>query len=307
MYPTRRFRLLEYHGHMLSDAPRVAAFREALEATVTPGARVLDIGTGTGILAMLAARAGAGRVDAVEVSEVIEIARQLVETNELRTQVRLHQQLSYHLMLPERADVLVTETLGNFGLEEGILGVALDARFRLLKPGARIIPGKVRLFAAPLELEPEHRKVAVWGREVEGIDLSPLGTEAASLLWYVRYPASAHLAAPAPLGEVDLHTVTEPRFAGAVEVELSRAGTLHGFGGTFEAEIAPGRVLGNDPSGDATHWRQVFFPLPEPWTLEAGARVRFEVEMEDNGGRWRWSMRAGERHHAASTDDATLV
>src|SRR6185436_19198813 len=82
---------------------------------------------------------------------------------------------STKIELPERADVLVTETLGNLGFDESILSNVLDARERLLKPDARIIPAHVTVWLMPVELESTYaREVGFWSEPRYGLDLSPL-------------------------------------------------------------------------------------------------------------------------------------
>lgn len=302
MYPTRGFRLLEYHGNMLSDRHRVDAYAEAIAATVEPGDRVLDIGTGTGLLAVLCARAGAAQVDAVEVSEVLEIARRVVNASGVGDRIRLHAGLSYQLWLSHRASVLVTETLGNFGLEEGIIGAVLHARGSLLEPGAALVPARVRLFAAPAAPEDPGRRLAVWRQGVPGFDPSPLAEEAANLLWYARIGADEWLGPAAALGEIDLHTVQTASFRGDAELEVVRRGEITGFAGMFEAELSPGRWLGNLPGTGAPSWRQAFLPLREPWPVQVGDRIRLEVETWDNGEHWRWRARLGDRDVTGTTE-----
>jgi protein arginine N-methyltransferase 1 len=302
MYPTRSFRLLEYHGNMLSDRLRVESYARAIGALVTPGMRVLDIGTGSGLLAMLAAQAGASRVDAVEVAEVVELAERLVRHNDLADVVRLHRGLSYQLQLPARADLLVTETLGNFGLEEGIMGVALDARARLLAPGAPLIPARVRLEVAPVTLPGERRKVDAWRAGVHGLDFSPVGPAAASLLWYARVPPDALLGEAEPLGVVDLRTLTTPTFAGRARLVVERDGELHGLAGLFAAELAPNVWTGNRPGVGAPSWRQGLLPLDSPWRVRAGEALEVEVETWDNGEHWRWRVAAEGRALELTTE-----
>src|SRR5438046_3369975 len=107
---------------MIADRRRTGAFARAIAEVVAPGDVVLDVGTGTGILAMLAAKAGARRVYGVEHADVAEVAVRLVEANGLADVVRIVRSAARALVLDEKVDVVVSEWLGSLALVEGMLG-----------------------------------------------------------------------------------------------------------------------------------------------------------------------------------------
>ena len=137
------------HARMLHDERRTGDFLAALVAAVRTDDVVLDIGTGSGVLALAAARAGARNVYAIEASDIAEVAARVFAVNGVGDQVTLLPGWSRLAELPEKADLLVAEVVGNEPLEEEILETVLDARRRLLKPGARIIPHALTLLGAP--------------------------------------------------------------------------------------------------------------------------------------------------------------
>ena len=150
------------HARMLHDDRRTGDFFAALAEAVRPGDVVLDVGTGSGVLAVAAARAGARRVYAVEASDISDVAERVFRLSGVAETITLVPGWSRHLELPEQADVLVAEIIGNEPLEEEILETTLDARRRLLKPGARLIPHTLTLLARPLRLpEGEARQRAI--------------------------------------------------------------------------------------------------------------------------------------------------
>ena len=122
------------HARMLHDERRTGDYLAALAAAVRPDDVVLDIGTGSGVLAVAAARAGARHVYAVEASDIAEVAERVFAVNGVRDRVTLLPGWSRQIELPEQADVLVAELIGNEPLEEEILETTLDARRRLLAP-----------------------------------------------------------------------------------------------------------------------------------------------------------------------------
>ena len=87
------------YGHMASEGVRMDAYARALAQVVRPGAVVLDIGAGTGIFSLLAARAGARRVHAVDVNPAIWLLRDLAAENGLSDRIQVHQSSSIGLEL----------------------------------------------------------------------------------------------------------------------------------------------------------------------------------------------------------------
>jgi Ribosomal protein L11 methyltransferase (PrmA) len=139
------------HARMLHDHRRTGDYLAALTAAVRPGDVVLDIGTGSGVLSVAAARAGARRVYAVEATDIASVAERVFEVYGVQDRVSLLSGWSRQIELPEKADLLVAEIIGNEPFEEEILETTLDARQRLLKPGARLIPHALTLLARPVQ------------------------------------------------------------------------------------------------------------------------------------------------------------
>ena len=136
----------------------------------------VDIGTGTGLLSYFACQAGAARVYAIEEGPVVNLAREMAKLNGFDDRVEFFNDLSYRVELPERADVLITETLWNFGIGEGMIGFLADARRRFLKPEARIIPGSVDLHVAPLQADKQYALLHERPSDRHGLDLRRCAT-----------------------------------------------------------------------------------------------------------------------------------
>jgi len=94
------------YGEMMGDGVRMRAYEQALREAVKPGSVVLDIGTGTGIFAMLAARFGARRVYAIEPADAIQVARDIAAANGCADRIEFIQGLSTAVSLPERLRTL---------------------------------------------------------------------------------------------------------------------------------------------------------------------------------------------------------
>ena len=133
---------------MIRDRVRTEAFRRAVHSVVRPGDIVLDVGAGSGVLSLFAAQAGAARVYAVEQTSVAVLARDLAAANGVEAIVQVIQGDVLDLEPPERVDVVVSEWLGGFGIDEGMLVPVIAARDRWLKPGGTMIPYSATAWAA---------------------------------------------------------------------------------------------------------------------------------------------------------------
>src|SRR3954447_26444753 len=277
---------------MLADEPRTDSFRRAIAEVVRAGDVVVDLGTGTGILAMFAAKAGAERVYAIEQGPVGLLARELIAANGLADRVTVVPGISYDVALPERADVLISETLWNFGLGEGMLGFVADARDRFLKPGARVIPATVALHVAPASAEELWTRVS-WPDECYDIDYSTVRSYAVNNLYQAEASENALLASPEILTEVDLAT-TDARDVSGTASFATRVGTIHGLIGFFSSGLAPSVDLTNGPPKQTPSWSHTFMPLEQPLEVSEGQKLEVRVETTANGCVWRWRTDAGD-------------
>ena len=291
---------LEYHREMVSDEPRTSAYARAIAETVRPGDVVVDIGTGTGILAMLAARAGARVVYAIESARVAELARRVVAANGLEGTVTVIEAVSDDVTLPERADVLVSEILWNAGLGEGIVASFEDARARLLKQDARLIPARVEMWIAPVQSPAAFESLDGWSRDVLGLDFSVV-REVAADATFTRWFAEDELLAPGlAVGAVDLLGHPGTTFTGEATFTVPRDGTLHGLAGWFAADLSPTVRLSNAPPMRGS-WMHAYLPVKHAVELSAGDTVRARVEVLTQDELWRWSVEAGGACQAGST------
>ena len=119
--------MIQSHRTMLQDRVRTHAFKEAIFRHVRAGATVLDIGTGTGILALLAFQAGAERVYAIESTPFIDVAKKIAAQNGYQDRVRFIRGDSRDIRLPQKANILVSETMGSLGIDENILNISLKS------------------------------------------------------------------------------------------------------------------------------------------------------------------------------------
>lgn len=300
---------LELHHAMVRDEVRMDAFERAIRAVVRPGDVVVDVGTGTGVLGLIALRAGAARVVALDRSAILETARRAGERNArvasaggriefLRLDARTG------ALPPLAANVMICELLGNFGLEEEIVPVLARLREHWLVPGGRLVPGRVTLRVAPVESPGLASKLEAWRVPCRGLDLSDFRALAFERPYHVRDGALTLLAEPADLHRVDLAADDRMPRRMSARFHAARHGTVHGFATWFEAELGGGVLLSTAPGAAPTHWGQVLFPVGEPHEVRAGDPVRFQLALAATATErlWEWSGALGaEAGHAPET------
>lgn len=272
--------IVDQHREYLSDSVRLDLFRRAIAECVRPGAVVADIGSGTGILGLLACQAGAARVYAIEATGMAEIARALAAANGYADRFHVIQAHSLEVDLPERVDVCVSDFVGHFGFDAGLFEIYPSARARLLRPGGVLLPSALSLFIAPVEHAAIDAQVRFWTAPRAGFDVSPAFKWAVNRGYPVAFDAADLLGPPALVVETPTSHAPESGFRADVQLTLARPGTLHGLGGWCAAQLSPGVAMTNSPlSAERINRRNVFLPLTTPVAVSAGDRVRVRLSI----------------------------
>ncbi|MDA0738644.1 MAG: 50S ribosomal protein L11 methyltransferase [Nitrospirae bacterium] len=282
---------INYHLSMLVDDVRTGAYGQAISRVVKAGDVVVDLGCGSGILSLLARRAGAKHVYAIESEAVIEMAKLVAAKNGYQDKITFFNDVSFNVELPEKADVIVTETMGTFGFEEGILGSLTDARDRFLKPGGKMIPHSLELFLVPVEMPQFYEHVVdFWVNGCQGFDFSPIRELTVNNFHPLKLHEGTFLAQPTRTAPIVFAETTLAEIDTKFSVYASRRGRCHGFAGWFNADLLPGMRLSNGPSDKASHWGLAFFPLEKPVRVEQGHQIFVEVSSTGNGEHWHWNV-----------------
>jgi protein arginine N-methyltransferase 1 len=280
--------MIEFQRLILGDRRRNELFAEALRRTIVPGeTAVADLGSGTGFLSFVASRLGAKRCWLYETSELSELSRAIAKANGISncTFVRAH---SADVEDPPRAHVVISETLGNLALEEGLLQTLQDGK-RFLAEGGTIIPQRLRQIVAPVVSPRLFDQLDVW--KGIGFDLDWTAARSASLNnVYVRSVKREDLldagASARAWDAIDFRGRERSVRRAEVEWRLERDVRLFGFALWWECELlegAPDLVLSTAPDAPPTHWEQVWLPPAHetgPIDARAGETLRLALECD---------------------------
>jgi protein arginine N-methyltransferase 1 len=293
------------HVAMLNDRDRTSSLIDGIYNVIRPGDIVIDIGTGTGILAIAAARAGARHVYAIEASSIGKLAKAVFEANELADRITLIEGWSTQISLIELADVLVSDIIGSEPLSENVLEITNDAVKRLLKPDARLIPNRIKIFGQLVTIPrielTEHTFTAEvienW-RSWYGIDFSPLAEVAKNSLHksFIK-PLEAinwtSLGEPVLLAEVDFKNIGQLVIDNTVTVTANISGPLDGLLEYFEIELSPTSSYSTNPKlvdKDCVR-RNPIWVFTDPLILKVGDQFKITYQYRKTEDKSKVSIR----------------
>jgi type II protein arginine methyltransferase len=275
-----------WHFSMLNDGQRNEAFDAAIRRAVA-GKTVLDIGSGSGLLAMMAARAGAERIYTCEMNDVIaDFAERIVSANGYANKIKIIAKKSQDLVLgndlAEKVDVLVTETVDSALLGEGIIPIVLHARKHLLREGGQIIPRRARMYAALLQARDvwEMNRVDV----ASGFDVSLFNHLATDGFYPVRLDRFEHrfLSESFRLCQFDfmVDALKPRRFD--IPLVATETGECHAIAYWFDLYVDDDTSFSTSPLNGESHWKQAVQCFTSPVTLHAGQQCSLSVRQNSN-------------------------
>ncbi len=283
-----------HYGEMLLDRVRMRAYRAALAASVTPDSVVLDIGTGTGIFALLACQLGARRVYAIEPNPAVSVARKVAADNGLSGRIEFIQKNSTDISLPHPADLIVSDLRGQLPLFDRHIPTIIDARARLLAPGGTLIPKRDLLWCAVVSSPELYEKcVGPWSDRPDGLDMSYIRQMALNM-WMTgaEVRKATLLTEPQVWARLDYATIQRPHVAGKFTQTVTRPGLAHGLIIGFDAMLTDDVGFSNRPDSAecAKVYGSGFFPWQTPVPLQAGdsVSVALDASLVDNDYVWRW-------------------
>ncbi len=250
---------------LLSHRSRLSKFQRALQKVVQPESRVVDIGTGTGILALIAARAGAKSVTAVEVNgKSLNYARKAAQINGLSQRVSFVESHFEDYVPEEQADIVICEMLSSMLLIEQQVPACAHAARRILKPGGIILPVSASVYAVPVECQSLWERFNLFDLEFPKVPQT-LGKGDAKDLSDAALVTKFDFSIPDIPAEVNE----------MLEFVIVEEGRLHGLVGFFKAHLYEDITLGMNDG-----WRELFLPLDEPIEVSKGTRVSVQLRFK---------------------------
>jgi predicted RNA methylase len=276
-----------WHFSMLNDVERNVAFEKAISQVLEDDCTVLDVGTGTGLLAMLAARHGAKQVFSCEmVRPIALLAQQIVSANNFDDVIQIISKKSNDLLvgqdLSRKADVLVTETVDCGLVGEGIIPIIRHAREHLLVNKPSIIPAKAKVKFSLLESDVIHGLNFV--SDASSFDVSLFNEFSSSgyfpvrlNTWPYRLLSEYHTALEFDFLNDSLMPQQQRRVA-----RVKQDGICHGIVFWFELELSHDVSLVNDPGNPKSHWMQAVQCFETPLNVFQDDLVELMVIQDDS-------------------------
>src|SRR5229473_4513246 len=257
-FPPAEMYSLRDFGSMIADAGRFNAYAKAIAGAVRPGDSVAEIGCGPGVFSLLACRAGARRVFAIESEDTIHFARQLAAANSFTDRIEFFQSDSRKTKLPERVNVIVSDIRGVLPLHDHAIPALEDARQRLLATGGIMIPQRDTLKAAVIEADEYYsRLTSPWRKSVPGVDLSPLVLPILNQSYSSSFKSDQLLTQAQNWGLLGYTVGAATRVSAELDFRAARDGMAHGVCLWFETKLfeeigyssgpeSPGTVYGQE-------------------------------------------------------------
>ena len=281
------------------------AYAIVLRKTVTPNSVVLDIGAGTGIFALLACRYGARRVYAIEPGDAINLAREMSAGNGYSGRLVCIQSLSTKVVLPEKADIIISDLGGLLPLFGRHIPTIIDARERFLAPGGALIAQQDYLRAAVIEASEQYGNLTKpWSETLLGINLSAGWRLVANSWTPLRDEHAKLLMRPLTLAVLDYRKISDSDVDSELAWTMDGSGKGHGVAVWFDRIVADGITISNEPGAPeainvSDIYGQAFFPWPNTIQLEPGDRIFFRIKAnlvkEEYVWQWQTTIRTGKR------------
>eukprot|EP00038_Savillea_parva_P014508 m.11163 g.11163 ORF g.11163 m.11163 type:complete len:343 (+) comp2824_c0_seq1:59-1087(+) len=278
------------HEEMLKDEVRTLTYRAAIlgNRDMFKDKIVLDVGCGTGILSMFAARAGAKHVYAVDFSSILEQARTIVADNGMADKITLIRGKCEEVTLPvDHVDIIISEWMGYALLYESMLASVLFARDKWLVPGGLMLPSRTTMVLCAIEDHKYKEEKINWWENVYGFDMSCIKKLATLEPLVDIVPPDQIVTSYCQIKDIDTTTCTveDLSFESPFELVTERDDFIHAFVlhfDTYFEKLRSPTEFSTGPLAMRTHWKQTVFYLPEVLEVQAGESINGTISCVPN-------------------------
>lgn len=263
------------HEEMLKDEVRTKTYMRAIldSKHLFEGKTVMDVGSGTGVLSIFAAKAGAAKVYAIECSKIVDQARMIIAANGYADVIEVIEDKVEEVQLDVQVDIIISEWMGYFLFFESMLDSVLFARDKWLKPDGLMFPDKCNLYLCAIEdAQYKSEKIDFW-ENVYGLDMSCIKNVALTEPLVDTVDPEQVITEVDKVFEVDMATIKVEELSFAVPFSLKniRQDYVHALVAFFDVEFTHclkkvGFTTG--PNSRSTHWKQTVLYLDRALPME---------------------------------------
>jgi len=269
------------HEEMLKDEVRTMTYRNSIwhNKHLFKDKVVLDVGCGTGILSMFAAKAGAAKVIGVDMSNIVKSAKKIVEDNNLSDKIEIIQGKMEEITLPvDKVDIIISEWMGYCLFYESMLDTVLYARDKWLAPGGLMFPDKATLWVTAIEDRQYKDDKINWWEDVYGFNMSAIKKVALTEPIVDVVDRNQIVTSSCLVREIDIQTIKKEDipFEAPFQLEVRRNDYIQALVSYFNIEFSHchKRVgFSTSPEAPYTHWKQTVFYLEDYLTVQKGEEV----------------------------------
>ncbi|XP_025786726.1 protein arginine N-methyltransferase 8 [Puma concolor] len=278
------------HEEMLKDEVRTLTYRNSMyhNKHVFKDKVVLDVGSGTGILSMFAAKAGAKKVFGIECSSISDYSEKIIKANHLDNIITIFKGKVEEVELPvEKVDIIISEWMGYCLFYESMLNTVIFARDKWLKPGGLMFPDRAALYVVAIE-DRQYKDFKIhWWENVYGFDMTCIRDVAMKEPLVDIVDPKQVVTNACLIKEVDIYTVKteELSFTSAFCLQIQRNDYIHALVTYFNIEFTKcHKKMGFSTAPDApyTHWKQTVFYLEDYLTVRRGEEIFGTISMKPN-------------------------
>ena len=304
------YKIPSWHFDMLNDEERNDAYNQAIRAAAKKARHVLEIGTGSGLLSMMAARAGARKVTTCEMSkQLAAVARKVIARNGYTDIIRVISEKSTNVKigvdLSEPADLLIAEVFDNGLLGEHFLHALLHAKSNLLRKGAVIIPAAATIYAMLIEC-PQLRQVNpiknIAGFDLRDFDIFRRSGYRQINLKNISYQA---LSDPVAVCRLDFQNEITSQAHYNVNLLIRQTGVCHAVAFWFELHLNEEINISTLHDAHSNHWQQALQFFREDFQLPAGNTVLLKVTQNTTG--FQFDLEMGNTGHLYNANYLTTA